>query len=212
MKNTTNIKSLQAPTNDYHCNTASRLSKIFESIQNERIELSRNAIHSMNSINRWNCSSAIRSSAMRLAGAVKAYLDKRVDIDTLVQKYGISTAVEIAETVLDKLHYFRVEYAHEWSRLISLAMRQKVMSIKIVRTVMTAVRRVMNHFRSPRVHRNRRLRVAFSSAGGANGDAGGPDQAEPPQRSLTGRIDRLPLGSAALMFCALALLAAGWSK
>jgi hypothetical protein len=196
MKNITNVNSLQAPTNDYHCNTASKLSETFEKILNERIALSKDVIHSMNSINRWNCSSAIRSSAMRLAGEVKVYLDKRVDIDALVQKYGISNAVEIAETKLEQLHSIRSEYRSEWSRLISLAMRQKVMSIKIVRTVMTVVRRVMNHFRSPRTHRNRRLRLAVASAGGGDpGGSDGPDAEPPKRRSLT-----------------VSSLAAGWSR
>ena len=114
---------------------------------------------------------------MRLAKAVKAYLDKRVDIDALVLKYGVENAVEIVGTIFDRLHSLRVEYSREWSRLVSLAMRQKIKAVKAIRFVLKNVRRVINSFRTPRVHRNRRMRVAFSSAD-SGGDAG-PDDARP---------------------------------
>ena len=153
---------------------------------NERIALSKEACDSMNSIERWNGDSSIRSSAMRLAKAVKAYLDKQVDIDALARKYGHGNAVTIAETLLDRLHSLRVEYSREWNRLVSLAMKEKVRSIKTVQKVLTVIRKFVNHFRTPRVHRNRRMRVAFSSAGSGGDDAGpdgdGPDVA--PECSL----------------------------
>ena len=140
---------------------------------NERIALSKEACDSMNSIERWNGDSSIRSSAMRLAKAIKLYLDKRVDIDALVLKYGVENAVEIVGTILDRLHSLRIEYSREWNRLVSLAMKEKVRSIKTVQKMLTVIRKFVNHFRTSRVHRNRRLRVAIASAG--SGDDAGPD-------------------------------------
>ena len=170
MKNTTNVQQLQAPKVDCHYN---RLMKIFESIQTERIALSRDAIRSMNALQRWNCSSIIRSNATGLAKAVKAYLEKQTEIDALARKYGHENAVTIAETLLDRLHSLRVEYSREWNRLVSLAMKEKVRSIKTVQKVLTVIRKFVNHFRTPRVHRNRKMRLAIASAG-SGGDAG-PD-------------------------------------
>ena len=160
---------------------------------NERIALSKEACDSMNSIERWSGDSSIRSSAMRLAKAVKAYLDKRVDIDALARKYGHENAIAIGETIFDRLHSLRIEYSREWSRLVSLAMRQKIKAVKAIRFVLKNVRRVINSFRTPRVHRNRKMRVAVASAG--SGDDAGPDDARPDVPGLTDSS-----------------LAAGWSE
>ncbi len=159
---------------------------------NERIALSKEACDSMNSIERWNGDSSIRSSAMRLAKAVKAYLDKRVDIDALVLKYGVENAVEIVGTILDRLHSLRIEYSREWNKLVSLAMRQKVRSIRVIQKVLTVVRRAMKHFRVPRTHRSRRFRLAIAAAG--SGDSGGSDSpGEPPRLpGLTFLLASLP--------------------
>ena len=169
------VKSLQAT-----------LSETFIRIQTERIALSRDAIRSMNALQRWDCSSVIRSCSMELAQAAKIYLNNPNDIDTIVKKHGIENAIEIAEMIFDRLHSLRVEYSREWSRLVSLAMRQKIKAVKAIRFVLKNVRRVINSFRSPRVHRNRRFRLAVASAG--SGDDGGSDSpGEPPRLpGLTG--------------------------
>lgn len=170
MKNTTNVQQLQAPKVDCHYN---RLIKIFESIQTERIALSRDAIRSMDALQRWNCSSIIRSCSMELAQAAKIYLNNPNDIDVIVKKCGIEAAIEVGEMIFDRLHSIRVEYCNEWNRLISLAMKQKVRSVRVIQKVLTIVQRAMKHFRAPRTHRNRRFRLAVASAG--SGDDAGPD-------------------------------------
>jgi hypothetical protein len=183
MKNTTNVQQLQASKDDCHYN---RLMKIFESIQTERIALSRDAIRSMDALQRWNCSSIVRSNATGLAKAVKAYLEKQTEIDALARKYGHENAVTIAETLLDRLHSLRVEYSREWNRLVSLAMKEKVRSIRVIQKVLTIVQRAMKHFRAPRAHRSRRFRLAVASAG-SGGDGGSDGPGEPPRLpGLTG--------------------------
>lgn len=176
---------MQAPTNDYHCNTASKLSKIFDRIQRERIALSGDAVRSMGALERWNCSDLDASVAINLAQAVRNYLRNSHQINDVVKKYVTETAIEVAETMLEQLHSIRVGYAREWNRLIAKAMRQKVNSIKAIRVAVTVVRRVMNHFRSPRVHRSRRMRLATASAD--PGDDAGPD-ADRPDVASTGSL------------------------
>ena len=183
MKNTTNVQQLQASKDDCHFD---KLMKTFDKIQIERIALSRDAIRSMNALQRWNCGSIIRSCSMELAQAAKIYLNNPNDIDVIVQKCGIEAAIEVGEMIFDRLHSIRVEYCNEWNRLIASAMKQKVRSIRVIQKVLTIVQRAMKHFRSPRVHRNRRFRLAVASAG--SGDDGGSDSpGEPPRLpGLTG--------------------------
>ena len=170
MKNTTNVQQLQASKDDCHFD---KLMKTFDKIQIERIALSRDAIRSMNALQRWNCGPIIRSCSMELAQAAKIYLNNPNDIDVIVKKCGIEVAIEVGEMIFDRLHSLRIEYSREWSRLVSLAMRQKIKAVKAIRFVLKNVRRVINSFRTPRVHRNRKMRVAVASAG--SGDDAGPD-------------------------------------
>ena len=136
-------------------------------------------------IEHWNGNDSIRSRAISLARVMKTYVDKPlVSMERLVEKYGLENAVEIAETILSDLHSIRVECKNTWNRLIASAMSRKVFSIRSIRaTVKNILRRVVNHFRSPRVHRNRKMRVAFSSAD-SGGDAG-PDGDGPNVPGLT---------------------------
>lgn len=151
-----------------------KLLRIYAALHNERIAFAGYAVKSMNSIQRWNGNDSVRSRAISLARVLKTYADKPlVSMEKLVEKYGIENAVEIAETMLEQLHSIRAECKHTWDRLIASAMRSKVFSIRSIRaTVRNIVRRVVNHFRTPRTHRNRRMRVAFSSAGSGDDDAG----------------------------------------
>ena len=152
-----------------------KLLRRYAELHNERIALTADAIRSMNSVERWNGNDSIRSRAISLARVLKTYADKPlVSMEKLVQKCGLENAVEIAETILNDLHSVRVECKNTWNRLIASAMRSKVFSIRSIRaTVKNILRRVMNHFRTPRTHRNRRFRLAVASAG--SGDDAGPD-------------------------------------
>ena len=162
-----------------------KLLRIYAALHNERIALTADAVRSMRSIKRWRGNDSIRSRAISLARVMKTYVDKPlVSMERLVEKYGLENAVEIAETILSDLHSIRVECKNTWNRLIASAMSRKVFSIRSIRaTVKNILRRVVNHFRSPRVHRNRKMRVAFSSAD-SGGDAG-PDGDGPNVPGLT---------------------------
>ena len=158
-----------------------KLLQKYAELHNERIALTADAVRSMRSIKRWRGNDSIRSRAISLARVMKTYVDKPlVSMERLVEKYGLENAVEIAETILNNLHSIRVECKNTWNRLIASAMRSKVFSIRSIRaTVKNIVRRVMNHFRTPRAHRSRRFRLAVASAGSgdAGPDADGPDVA-----------------------------------
>lgn len=163
-----------------------KLLRKYKELYDERIALAANATRSMKSIERWNVNDSIRSRAISLARVMKTYVDKPlVSMERLVEKYGLENAVEIAETILNDFHSIRAECKNTWNRLIASAMSRKVFSIRSIRaTVKNILRRVVNHFRTPRVHRNRKMRVAFSSAG--SGDDAGPDADGPDVAGLSG--------------------------
>lgn len=155
-----------------------KLLRRYKELYNERIALTADAARSMKSIELWRGNDSIRSRAMSIARLIKVYADKPlVPMEKLVQKYGLENSVEIAETILNDLHSVRVECKNTWNRLISLAMKQKVMSVRVIQKVASIVRRAMRNFRAPRTHRSRRMRLAVASAG-SGGDAG-PDGAGP---------------------------------
>ena len=173
---TTTVKSIQLER---------KILDIYKAIFDERIALSRDAMRSMTSIELWRGNNSIRSRALSIARLMKTYLDKPiVSMEKLIEKYGVENAVEIAETILNDLRHVRIECKNTWNRLIASAMSRKVFSIRSIRaTVKNILRRVVNHFRTPRVHRNRRMRLAFSSAD-SGGDAG-PDGDGPNVPGLT---------------------------
>ena len=162
-----------------------KLLRRYAELHNERIALTADATRSMISIELWRGNNSIRSRAMSIVRLIKVYADKPlVPMEKLIQKYGRENSVEIAETILNNLHSVRVECKNTWNRLIASAMSRKVFSIRSIRaTVKNILRRVVNHFRTPRVHRNRRMRLAFSSAD-SGGDAG-PDGDGPNVPGLT---------------------------
>ncbi len=160
-----------------------KLLRRYAEIHNERVALTADAARSMKSIELWRGNDSIRSRAMSIARLIKVYADKPlVSMEKLVQKCGVENSVEIAETILNELRSIRFECNHTWNKLIASAMKRKVFSIRSIRaTVKNIIRRVMNHFRTPRTHRSRRFRLAVASAGSGGDDAGpdgdGPDVA-----------------------------------
>ena len=156
-----------------------KLLRRYAELHNERIALTADAARSMKSIELWRGNDSIRSRAISLARVLKTYSDKPlVSMERLVEKYGLENSIGIAEQILNDLHSVRVECKNTWNRLIASAMSRKVFSIRSIRaTVKNILRRVVNHFRTPRVHRNRKMRVAVASAG--SGDDAGPDGARP---------------------------------